>query len=296
MPSNYGRQTLKTVDATNRFLTHPRASQWSLKTRQSYEWTFRYLAAEDLPTETETLETLLSLPATRLSPNSLHDVWRRWRAFYRWCGQRYEVSNPIERIDATGRVTFLLEPPRRVPSLPRILSRSQLHQLLETGCSSQRDRLMVLVCLDMGLRLSEVEDMTRSALSPDGVRVTGKGRKTRIVPISQGLLTQLYAVSGPDNLWMSSRYHPLSREGVKVAFRLIFERASIKAGPHTLRHTFATTYLRRGGDVYHLSRILGHSNVRTTDIYLHLVSADLIEDHRRVSPIAEFISPMRNLL
>ena len=138
--------------------------------------------------------------------------------------------------------------------------------------------------------------MTKTALSPDGVRVTGKGLKTRIVPISQALLAELHFFGGPEHLWVGALNRPLSRDGVKTAFRRIFDRAEIKAGPHSLRHTFATTYLRRGGDLYHLSRILGHSNVRTTDIYLHLVSADLIEDHRRVSPVREWMAPMRHLL
>ena len=287
---------MKTTEAIDRFFSRPRARQWSPKTRESYEWAFRYLAADELPIDTETLELLLGQPADHLSHTSLHDVWRRWRAFYRWCSRHLEIVNPIELIDSSGRVNFLLEPPRVSASLPRILSRSQLHALLEQGCQSQRDRLMVLVCLDMGLRLSEVAAMTKTALSSEGVRVTGKGQKTRIVPISQALLTELLALGSHDCIWVNATEEPMSRDGVKTAFRRMFRRAGIKAGSHALRHTFATTYLRRGGDIYHLSRILGHSNVRTTDIYLHLVISDLVEDHRRVSPIAEWLAPMRNLL
>ena len=287
--------TTITNDAIKRFLARPKARMWSPRTSESYRWAFGYLNTTAWP-DTETLELLLGLAADRLGPTSLRDVWRRWRAFFRWADRTLGVANPLERIDHTGQVTWLLDPPATPDSLPRILSRAQLHDLLDRGCKSRRDRLMVLVCLDMGLRLSEVASLSKPALSPDGVRITGKGRKTRIVPISQDLLTELLFCGSPDHLWLGHRHRPLSRDGVKTAFRRIFHRAGIPAGPHSLRHTFATEYLRRGGDLYRLSRILGHSDVRTTEIYLHLVSADLVEDHRRVSPVREWIAPMRNLL
>ena len=73
-------------------------------------------------------------------------------------------------------------------------------------------------------------------------------------------------------------------------------RAEIKAGPHTLRHTFATEYLRRGGKLWALQRILGHADVRTTEIYLHLVGEDLVKDHREVLPVREWMAPMGRLL
>ena len=288
---------MNTSDATSRFLNRPAAKKWSPKTRESYLWAFNYLRAVELPEDTETLELLLGVAADHLSESSLHDVWRRWRAFYRWAVRRFGVSNPIERIDpANGHVEFLLEKPDVPDSLPRILSNDQVRGLLQTGCTTPRDRLMVLVPLDMGLRVSEVAQLSKEALSPDGVRIRGKGNKTRIVPISRELCRELEGAGSPDGLWIGKMQKPLAPSGVKSAFRRIFHRAGIKAGPHSLRHTFATQYLRRGGAVWALQRILGHSSVSTTEIYLHLLNDDVIRDHRQVSPIREWTAPMNKLL
>ena len=94
---------------------------------------------------------------------------------------------------------------------------------------------------------------------------------------------------------MGKKQSPLAPDGVKSEFRRIFHRAGIKAGPHSLRHTFAAQYLRRGGKIWALQRILGHSRVTTTEIYLHLINEDVIRDHRQVSPIQEWTAPMDRL-
>ena len=288
---------METARVLEHFLGRARAKKWSPKTRESYLWAFGYLQVEQLPEDTATLDLLLGQAADRLGDTSLYDVWRRWRALYRWAAVRLQVPNPMERIDPnSGRVQLLVEKPIVPETLPRILSRGQVHQLLTEGCPTNRDRLMVLVTLDMGLRLSEVAGLTKMALNPDGIRVRGKGRKERVVPITKDLLSELLFIGDVDCVWTTPAHRPLARDGVKMAFRRIFARAGIKAGPHSLRHTFATEYLRRGGKLWALQRILGHADVRTTEIYLHLVGEDLAKDHREVSPVREWMAPMGRLL
>ena len=284
---------MNTSDATSRLLGRVAAKKWSPKTRASYSWAFSYLSPTDLPEETEALELLLGIAADHLSEASLHDVWRRWRRFYRWASRRLDIKNPIERFDpASGHVHFLLEKPRVPDSLPRILSHEQVRKLLHEGCLSRRDQLMVLITLDMGLRLSEIAYLSKDSLSSEGVRIKGKGNKTRIAPISRELWRELENTGSQEHIWIGKKQSPLAPDGVKSAFRRIFQRAGIKAGPHSLRHTFATQYLRRGGKTWALQRILGHSRVSTTEIYLHLVNDDVIRDHRQVSPIQEWTAPM----
>ena len=88
-----------------------------------------------------------------------------------------------------------------------------------------------------------------------------------------------------DHIWTAARTgQPLTKHGIKTSYKRIFNRARVPGSPRSLRHTFATEYLRNGGDLYRLSRILGHSNTRTTERYLHLVTEDLIAEHRRISP------------
>ena len=81
---------------------------------------------------------------------------------------------------------------------------------------------------------------------------------------------------------------PLTKVGVREAYKRIFARAGVtrKMGSHTLRHTFATLYLRSGGGVRHLQEILGHSRIETTMIYVHLAGRDIQADHAQYSPVS----------
>ena len=155
---------------------------------------------------------------------------------------------------------------------------------------------MVLIPLDMGLRLSEIAHLSNDSLSSEGVRINGKGNKTRIVPISRELYWELENSGSLEHIWIGKKQSPLAPDGVKSAFQRIYHRAGIKAGSHSLRHTFATQYLRRGGKIWALQRILGHSRISTTEIYTHLVNDDVIRDHREVSPIREWTASMNILL
>ena len=204
----------------------------------------------------------------------------------------------MERVNPrSGRLELLVEKPKRSKPLPKDLTSAQVHQLLEScrGANARRDRLLILLAVDTGLRFAEIAELHKEDVGPT-IPVPGKGRKTRDVPVSTEVLSGLLFLGTADLPWVDQAGYPLSRDGIKAAYRRIFSRAGIKAGPHALRHTFATSYLRRGGDLYRLSRILGHADTKITEVYLHLVNQDLIEEHHRVSPAGEFITAMRRLL
>lgn len=76
------------------------------------------------------------------------------------------------------------------------------------------------------------------------------------------------------------------------AYRSIFERAGLKGGPHSLRHTFATEYLKRGGNLFNLQRILGHADLATTRVYVNLVHSDLVQEHLRISPARDWFDSL----
>ena len=81
---------------------------------------------------------------------------------------------------------------------------------------------------------------------------------------------------------------PLTFHGVKLAYRRLFDRAGIrgpKKGAHTLRHTFATMWLRYGGGLRQLQTIMGHKHIETTMIYVHLAGHDVLVEHARYSPV-----------
>ena len=109
-----------------------------------------------------------------------------------------------------------------------------------------------------------------------------------MVPISQSIRGLLEGQGDGFRVWMGSR-GPLTRSGIKLAFQRLFHRAGIgsrKADPHCLRHTFATSYISAGGNLWALREIMGHTRLATTQIYVTLARTQVHADHARYSPVA----------
>lgn len=213
-------------------------------------------------------------------------------AFRFWKREGLLASNPME----------LVERPRRERSLIRPLSAEQAARLIEMPDAQTvqglRDRAMMMLMLDSGLRISEA--LTLEANRVDWLNCTatvmGKGRKERSVPFStktgQALLEYARARSkGPIK-------HPqffLGKTGKKVCrskVRKLIIRYGQAAGiegvrlsPHTLRHSFAVLYIRNGGDSFSLQEILGHSTLEMTRHYVNLARGDVAAQHKKFSPI-----------
>lgn len=281
--------------ATAAFLTSGQAKHLRPKTLEAYRWALSYLPPGDLPADPYEIELLLA-ETSHLNPTSQYDLWRRLRTIFRFLSRRYEVPNPFERVNLyDGSVTLIVEPPVQPPRLPKVLNRQQVDRLLALGPRSTRDRILLLLPLDTGLRLGEIASLTKGDLAADRLRVRGK-RGEREVPVSQDLVHHLLIIGTPTHPWTSHDNNtPLSFDGVKQCYDRMFTRAQIKAGPHALRHTFATNFIRNGGGLYQLQRILGHRDVATTQIYLHLVSDDLVADHHRASPARDWIAGQQRL-
>ena len=106
------------------------------------------------------------------------------------------------------------------------------------------------------------------------------------MPVSGEVERMLGGIGDAQNIWVGAR-GPLTLDGVKRAYRRVFGQGGItgrKLGAHTLRHTFATFYLRSGGGVRQLQGILGHESITTTMIYVHLAGSDIRLDHALHSP------------
>jgi integrase/recombinase XerD len=156
-------------------------------------------------------------------------------------------------------------------------------------------QVLMLTILDSGLRISEALNLERNAIDFDQSTLTvlGKGRKERTVPISKELRRRLWA-------YLKTHEHalvfttlgggPQSIRNVQHAMRRARKALAIpqsqRFSPHVLRHTFATGYLRRGGDPFRLQRILGHSTLQMTLRYCSLEVGDLCAVHDRYSPLA----------
>jgi integrase/recombinase XerD len=157
-----------------------------------------------------------------------------------------------------------------------------------------RAHLVVLTILDTGLRISEALGLKITDLDFDNLtlRVNGKGGKHRLVPFSYELRKVLFRhtrskkwlVFGTKNETQVSVINigrDIRNLGRKIGI------TGVRFSPHTMRHTFAVTFLRNGGDVYMLSRILGHSNITTTTVYLRSLGIEALSSaHQKFSPLA----------
>jgi integrase/recombinase XerD len=155
----------------------------------------------------------------------------------------------------------------------------------------------MLILLDTGCRITEALTLRVSEIDVANLLVTldGKGRKQRIVPFSFELRKSIFRYitdynRKPDLLLMASRNETLLgrrvmlRDVKRLCKRLGFQPPARTL--HAFRHTFAVNYLRKGGSVFHLQKVLGHSTLEMTRRYANLVTADLSAVHQRISLLA----------
>lgn len=151
------------------------------------------------------------------------------------------------------------------------------------GRHKDRDRALLLVLLDTGVRASELCAMTRETidLTNRRVKVLGKGNKERVLPFSPRTASALFEYLGQE----TGQPFQFTRTSLAHLIKAIGKRAGVRAHPHRFRHTFAVTYLRNGGDPYTLQEILGHSTMEMVKTYLSLAQIDLDTAHLKASPV-----------
>jgi integrase/recombinase XerC len=159
--------------------------------------------------------------------------------------------------------------------------------------SSVRDRAIVLLMIDTGLRVSEVASLRLGDLRPDGtLKVRGKGSRERMVPAGSTARQAIVRYLGqrgpgqPDDALFLGRRGEISTRGLQHMLRRLKARVGVtgRLSPHSLRHTFARSYLVNGGDAFSLQRILGHETLDMVKRYVALTDTDLTARHRAASP------------
>lgn len=167
---------------------------------------------------------------------------------------------------------------------------------METFSKSEiglRNRVLICLLLDCGLRLSEAVGLKSENINFEKgyIKVFGKGRKERIIPaglkLRRMMITYVHKRRAADAtadkyFFLTGKGKPITNGGVNSFLRRLKIRTGIaRLHAHLFRHTFATNFLIHGlGDVYELSRILGHSEIRTTEKYLQLASYYTIIEKR----------------
>ena len=196
-----------------------------------------------------------------------------------------------------------VQAPRKPRQLPKTLDADQIGQYLKFEGSSEtvmRDRAMAELFYSSGLRLAELTAVDVDDIDPHTqlLSVTGKGNKTRTVPVGSIAMTAIQD-------WLKLRPAPadpadkalfLSKRGVRISPRSIQDRLKIqgrKSGthqdihPHMLRHSFASHMLESSGDLRAVQELLGHANISTTQIYTHLDFQHLAKVYDAAHPRAK---------
>lgn len=191
----------------------------------------------------------------------------------------------------------LLESPNIGEHLPEVLSVEEV-DMLESSIDlskweGQRNKAIIETLFSCGLRVSELINLRLSELffTEGFIKVTGKGSKQRLVPISESAIKQIeYWIidrndmkikSGEeDYLFLNRRGSHLTRTMILIMIKQQALIAGIKKtiSPHTLRHSFATSLLEGGADLRAIQTMLGHEHIHTTEIYTHLSTSTLREE------------------
>jgi tyrosine recombinase XerC len=199
----------------------------------------------------------------------------------------------------------LLPSPKRGSRLPRVLGPDQIQALLDripaSGPLEVRDRALFELAYACGLRAEEIVklDLEAPDFDSEALRVTGKGSKTRIVPIGEPaqqalqryleLARPALAASSVERaLFLSRRGRRLSPSDVRRRLERWVREAAVAGhvSPHTLRHSFATHLLEGGADLRSIQELLGHSSVSTTQIYTRVEPQRLRREYARSHPRA----------
>jgi site-specific recombinase XerD len=230
-----------------------------------------------------------------LSGHTINCYLRSLRIFYSWL-----VSEEILEVNPFNSVKIPRPPVKVIPTF----SGSQIEQLLKAinknTATGYRDFAIILTLLDTGIRISEICSLKMEKLRlEEGVAIVlGKGNKERMVPIGKQLQRVLWHYierCRPEPTTIKCSYvfltqagKPLTRgraQKMMTRYGQKAKLAGIRCSPHTLRHTAAISFLRNGGDVFSLQRMLGHANLEMTRRYCELAAIDIKRAHDMASPV-----------
>lgn len=240
------------------------------------------------------IQQYLAVRFPKSKPRSISRLIASLRRFYRYALRENKIAtDPTLQIDS----------PKLPRSLPKSLTEEDVVSLLAAPELSQplglRDRAMLEVLYACGLRVSELVGLkvTEVSLNEGVIRVTGKGSKTRLVPMGEEAVewvARYLKESRPvilqrqlsDSLFVTQRGEAMTRQ----AFWYLIKRYAVKAGirkplsPHVLRHAFATHLLNHGADLRVVQLLLGHADISTTQIYTHVARERLKQLHAMHHP------------
>ncbi len=279
--------------AVKQFIEERIAMRYSPHTIRNYGVTYKKFLAHvgDVDIGVVTKQHIIQFMASqsKISAKTLRNYHADLSALWQWAIQQGICDeNPVRQIKAP-----VAEKKTIIP-----LSKTEIYALLECAARSrypQRDRAIILLLVDTGMRATELCNLLINDLNwvTGHVRVVGKGKKERLVPISKetiGVVEEYLSVrkntaqSAP--LFALRSEKPLDRYKLRKILADLGERSKVShVFPHRFRHTFAIQFLRNGGNIYSLQKILGHSTLDMVKRYLAIAQNDIDHDHSIASPV-----------
>lgn len=226
-----------------------------------------------------------------LTPGGINVKIRSINSFLSWCyeNEHTDTHFKIKQIK-TGQAVI------------KTFSDAHIKALLHfkpKGDYEWRFYAITCVLIDSGARIEEVLSLKLAGVNFEQLLITikGKGGKERIIPISPELRKILYLFESKHRVSKYSEYLFSTKDGTKMmyrnyirALREVCEKLGItevRLSPHGFRHYFSLNYLKQGGDIYTLSRILGHTTISTTQVYLRSMGIEQIRDSVKFSPLSK---------
>ena len=243
----------------------------------------------------ETLQQFIYDTAKTINPRSQSRLISGLKGFFTYLiFEDYRNTNPLE----------LIEAPKLGRKLPDTLAIEEIDSLISaidlSSKQGERNRAIIETLYGCGLRVSELTSLKISDLYFDEgfIKVTGKGDKQRLVPISP--ITEKYITiyqkqvrvhhkidpKDADTLFLNQHGRQLTRAMIFTIVKRLAEKAGIKKtiSPHTFRHSYATHLLENGADLRAIQQMLGHESITTTEIYTHIDRKHLTEVINKFHP------------
>ena len=287
----------------------PKTISWYSANLKSFR---NYVKSRHLPDSLDTIDTkllreyvLYLMKRTRynghpytpaktelLSSATIHGHVRTLRAFYNWL----VVEGLAQNSPAKD-----LKPPKVTRKVVSTLSDEEIRAILNVfsiSPSDARNQTLFMILLDTGLRIGELVNLKMDDVHMDEgyLKVLGKGKKERIVPIGNNAQRALQRYlfrfrpkpTNPvtENVFLSVSSKALTENSMKLMFTRLSKRSGVyRLHAHLCRHTFATRFLINGGDVFSLQQILGHSTLEMVRHYVNLASSHIAIQHQKYSPL-----------
>lgn len=236
-------------------------------------------------------EYIVFLSHKNISSVTIHDYAKDFKILLKWLYKHKYIKTDI---------AYCIEKlPKRKSVLPMIVSATTIKKILDTAKKDDflqiRNDLILILCFDCGLRLSELTRLYIKDFDLENfiIRVTGKWNKQRNVPLTDTTLVYLkkyLELTGHrqhGKLFLTVHGEPITNDCIRTVFKRLKKKYNLQEfHPHLLRHSFATLFLLNGGDALVLQEILGHTTLEMTKNYVHIANSLSMAKNKRFSPLS----------